>query len=103
MKLGIVIGKVISTRKNGNVEGLKILVVNYLNENMESTNTTAACIDTVNAGEGDIVLLCSSSSARLTAMTKNVATDNTIVGIVDSVSSGNKYLYRKNKGTGEQD
>ena len=97
MKLGIVIGKVISTRKTGKVEGLKILVVSYLNENMEDTNKTAACIDTVNAGEGDIVLLCSSSSARLTVATKNVATDNTIVGIVDSVSSGNKYIYRKNK------
>ena len=97
MKLGLVIGKVISTRKEGNVEGLKILVVSYLNENFEDRNKTAACIDTVNAGEGDVVLLCSSSSARLTAVTKNVATDNTIVGIVDSVSSGNKYLYRKNK------
>ena len=101
MKLGIVIGKVISTRKEGNVQGLKILVVSYLNEEMEDTNKTAACIDTVNAGEGDIVLLCSSSSARLTASTKNVATDNTIVGIVDSVSSGNKYLYRKNNNSYE--
>ena len=97
MKLGIVIGKVISTRKEGNVEGLKILVVSYLNENMQNTNKTAACIDTVNAGEGDIILLCSSSSARLTVMMKNVAADNTIVGIVDSVSSENKYIYRKNK------
>ena len=101
MKFGIVIGKVISTRKEGRVEGLKILVVNYLNEKMENTNKSAACIDTVNAGEGDIVLLCSSSSARLTTLTKNVATDNTIVGIVDSVSSGNNYLYRKNKSNGE--
>ena len=101
MKLGLVIGNVVSTRKVGKVEGLKILVVSYLNEKMEDTNKTAACIDTVNAGEGDIVLLCSSSSARLTAMTKNVATDNTIVGIVDSVSSGNDYLYRKSKSNGE--
>ena len=100
MKLGRVIGKVISTRKEGRVEGLKILVVSYLNENMEDTNRTAACIDTVNAGEGSIVLLCSSSSARLTSLTKNVATDNTIVGIVDSVSSGNEYIYRKNKSNG---
>ena len=97
MKLGIVIGKVVSTRKEGKMDGLKILVVSYLNEEMQDTNKTAACIDTVNAGEGDIVLLCSSSSARMTATTKNVATDNTIVGIVDSVASGNKYIYRKNK------
>ena len=96
MKLGLVIGNVVSTRKEGNVGGLKILVVSYLDEQMNDTKKTAACIDTVSAGEGDIVLLCSSSSARLTALTKNVATDNTIVGIVDSVSSEGKYIFKKN-------
>jgi ethanolamine utilization protein EutN len=96
MKLGLVIGNVVSTRKEGNVKGLKILVVSYLDEQMNDTKKTAACIDTVSAGEGDIVLLCSSSSARLTALTKNVATDNTIVAIVDSVSSEGKYIFKKN-------
>ncbi len=95
MKLGKVIGNVVATKKVDNIRSLKILVVNYLNEAMEETKTTAACIDTVSAGEGDIVLLCSSSSARLTKMTKNACTDNTIVGIVDSVSSGSKYIYKK--------
>jgi microcompartment protein CcmK/EutM len=97
MKLGLVIGKVVSTRKEGNVQGLKILVVSYLDEQMNDTKKTAACIDTVGAGEGDIVLLCASSSARLTVLTKNVATDNTIVGVVDSISSEGKYIFKKNK------
>ena len=96
MKLGVVTGKVVSTRKTGKVEGLKILVVSYLDEQMRDTKKTAACIDTVNAGDGDIVLLCSSSSARMTKQTHNVATDNTIVGIVDSVSVDKKYIYKKN-------
>ncbi len=95
MKFGLVIGSVVSTRKAGKLKGLKILVVNYLNENLEKTPNSAACIDTVNAGEGDIVLLCSSSSARLTEQTTDVATDNTIIGIVDSVSHGNKIIYKK--------
>jgi microcompartment protein CcmK/EutM len=96
MKLGKVIGKVVSTRKEGNINGLKILVVSYLDENLEDTKKTVACIDTVSAGEGDIVLLCSSSSARITKMTKNTASDNTIVGIVDAISSGSSYSYKKN-------
>jgi microcompartment protein CcmK/EutM len=95
MKIGRVIGKVVSTRKEGNIENLKILVVGYLDENLSDTGKSAACIDTVNAGDGDIVLLCSSSSARQTAKTKNVATDNTIVGIIDSISSGRKIIYKK--------
>jgi microcompartment protein CcmK/EutM len=96
MKLGKVIGNVVSTRKEGNITGLKILVVSYLDENLIDTKKTAACIDTVSAGEGDIVLLCSSSSARITKMTRNVASDNTIVGIIDAISMGSKYTYKKN-------
>jgi ethanolamine utilization protein EutN len=96
MKLGKVIGKVVSTRKEGNIRGAKILVVSYLNENLIDTNKTVACVDTVSAGSGDIVLLCGSSSARMTTTTKNVATDNTIIGIVDSLSSNNGYIYQKN-------
>ena len=95
MKFGLVIGKVVSTRKEGNVNGLKILVVKYLNEKLKETGTSAACIDTVNAGEGDIVLLCSSSSARLTELTENTATDNAIVGIIDSVASERNNIYQK--------
>jgi microcompartment protein CcmK/EutM len=96
MKIGKVIGNVVSSRKEGNIAGLKILVVSYLDENLSDTKKTSACIDTMSAGAGDIVLLCSSSSARMTKMTKKTASDNTIVGIIDSVSSGNKYTYKKN-------
>lgn len=100
MKLGKVIGNVVSTKKVTNISSLKILVVNYLDDSMEETGKSAACIDTVGAGEGDIVLLCSSSSARQTRLTKNVCTDNAIVGIVDSISSDNKYIYRKKRAGG---
>ncbi|MHB9012088.1 MAG: EutN/CcmL family microcompartment protein [Ignavibacteriaceae bacterium] len=34
MKLGKVIGNVVSTRKEGNLGGLKIMVVTYLDENL---------------------------------------------------------------------
>lgn len=95
MKLGMVIGNVVSTRKVVNNEGLKMLVVSYLTDELADTKKTAVCIDTVSAGKGDIVLLCSSSSARLTSMTSKAVTDNTIVGIVDAISAGGKYTYRK--------
>ena len=98
MRLGKVIGNVVSTKKEGNLDGLKIMIVTYLDENLADTKKSAACIDTVNAGDGDIVLLCSSSSARATRMTNHTATDNTIVGIVDTISSGKRYLYRKADG-----
>jgi microcompartment protein CcmK/EutM len=97
MKLGMVIGNVVSTRKVVNNEGLKMFVVSYMNDELFDTKKTAVCIDTVGAGKGDIVLLCSSSSARLTSMTGKAVTDNTIVGIVDAISAGGKYTYRKHQ------
>jgi microcompartment protein CcmK/EutM len=88
MKLGVVIGSVISTRKAGRMDGLKLLVVRYLNDRYRPTGTTAACVDTVGAGVGEVVLLCSSSSARLPAATRETATDTAIVGVVDVQASG---------------
>ena len=98
MKFGKVIGQVITSHNEGNIQGKKLLVVRYLNDKLGETDKTTACIDSVKANAGDIVLLCSSSSARLTKVTSNVATDNTIVGIVDTISSNKKNWYmRENK------
>ena len=90
MKLGTVIGTVVATRKAANMKGQKILLVRVLTEDMDRTDATLACTDTVGAGEGNVVLLCGSSSARMTARTKGVATDMSIVGIVDSVTAAGR-------------
>lgn len=95
MQLGKIIGEVVSTRKEGNVKGLKILVVRYMDKELRELQKTGACFDSVSAGVGEVVLLCSSSSARMTKLTKGVCTDNTIVGIVDSVTKGKKSIFHK--------
>jgi microcompartment protein CcmK/EutM len=65
-----------------------------LNEKLDPGPWTCVCTDTVNAKPGDVVLTCSSSSARLTAATRDVCTDNTIVAIVDIISEGKSDVYR---------
>lgn len=95
MKLAVVIGKVVADRKEGNLVGHPILVVSYLDADLNDTKKTAAVIDTTGAGAGEVVMLCGSSSARLASNMKNVATDNTIIGIVDSISMGKKDVYKK--------
>jgi len=87
----------VSTRKVDNNDGLTMLIVSYLTEELVDTGKSAVCIDSVGAGEGDIVLICSSSSARLTAATKRAVTDNTIVGIVDAISAGGRTAYLKER------
>jgi hypothetical protein len=37
----------------------------------------------------------------MTSKTTDVATDNTIVGIVDAVSAGSTYTYKKSKSRGD--
>jgi microcompartment protein CcmK/EutM len=95
MLFGKVIGQVIATRKTGNTEGHRLLVVRVLNSELADTPKTLVCVDTVNSRMEDVVLFCGSSSARQTALTKNVCTDSTIVGIVDTVSSGKTDRFRK--------
>lgn len=97
MKLAKVSGTITATRKEGIPNGLRILVVSYLDEELRETGNTGACVDTVNAGSGDVVLLCSSSSARMTELTRGAASDNTIIGIVDSISTGRDMIYSKNQ------
>jgi len=95
MKFAKVIGQVVSTRKEENIQGLKLSVIRYLDFQLNETKHSAVCTDTVKARSGDIVLVCSSSSARFTKATRTACTDNTIIGIVDTVSSEKKDWYRK--------
>ncbi len=95
MQFGKVIGNIISTRKTQCGVGLPLLVVQLLNEQLQPTGKTIACTDAMNARQGDIVLTCGSSSARMTERTHGVCTDNTIVAIVEMVSHGKTDVYRK--------
>ena len=93
MQFGEVIGNIISTQKTGKIHGIRLLVVRHLDENLKKTSKVIACTDTVNSKAGDIVLLCSSSSARMTSTTKGVCTDHSVVGIVEIISSRKKNVY----------
>lgn len=97
MQLGIVIGKVISTIHAGQKKGVPLLVVQPVDEKLKATGRSFACSDSLNARSQDLVLTCSSSSARKTAKTKEVCTDNTIVAIVDSISQNKQVVYDKDK------
>ena len=95
MQFGKVIGNVVSTQKTGATEGIRLLVVEQLDENLNSKNKFYVCTDTVNSKPGDIALTCSSSSARRTSTIKGVCTDNSIFAVVEIISSKKIDLYNK--------
>ena len=85
MYLGRVIGTVVSTSKNENLIGMKLLMVEKLTERLEREGTTEIAVDSVGAGTGEIVIVCKGSSARYVFDNGQAPVDTSIVGIVDSV------------------
>ncbi len=84
MKLGRIVGTVVSTRKDASLESLKLLVVENLTTTMEREGGYVVAVDAVGAGLGEVILYASGSSARLTPITKDRPVDAVIMGIVDN-------------------
>ena len=86
MTLGRVVGTIVATRKDPRLEGAKLLIVRQVSPEGKDESGYVIAIDTVQAGEGGLVLLVSGSSARLAEGCKEKPVDASIVGIIDEVS-----------------
>jgi carbon dioxide concentrating mechanism protein CcmL len=90
MQLAKVIGSVVSTQKSHSLTGKKLLLVQLLNADgthpEQERLREEVAVDSVGAGEGEIVLIARGSSARQVFSEPNEAIDLAIVGIVDSLS-----------------
>ncbi|MBI3178036.1 MAG: EutN/CcmL family microcompartment protein [Deltaproteobacteria bacterium] len=96
MLLGRVIGTVVATRKEAELEGLKLLLVEHSEPDGKPKGTTVVAADAVGAGLGDLVLYAAGSSARQTAFTKDRPVDAVVMAIVDLIEEQGSLRYRKN-------
>ena len=86
MFIARVIGEVVSTVKHPALSGRKLLVVEKLSEKGEPTGDTQLAVDSVDAGDGDTVLVMDEgSSAALITDMDNPPIRTIIVGVIDSV------------------
>lgn len=88
MILGRVKGHVVSSAKVEKLAGKKLLVVEILSATpagLKRTDKHMVCIDAVQAGEGELVVVVQGSSARIAPGMGEVPVDALIVGIVDSL------------------
>jgi microcompartment protein CcmK/EutM len=70
--------------KNDSLAGRKLLVVQTLDRNLESTGKPMVAVDAVGAGVGELVFWCRGKEASFPFKREDTPTDCTIVGIVDS-------------------
>ena len=82
MLKGIVVGNVVSTKKQESLMGSKFLEINLI-ENGIKTDKYIIAVDSVGAGLGEVVLVTTGSSARLALRNQFEPVDAVIVGIVD--------------------
>jgi microcompartment protein CcmK/EutM len=95
MLIGRVVGTVVSTNKEQELNGLKLLLVRGADVEGKPTGSLVVAIDAVGAGVGEVVLYASGSSARQTRVTKDRPVDATIMAIVDSIEHEGRQTYTK--------
>jgi ethanolamine utilization protein EutN len=101
MFVAMVTGSVVATQKTGSMTGHKLLVVEpyRLDEKSRSrlvaTGRTFIAVDTLGAGEGQLVLVTQGSSARLTPETKTLPIDAVVIGLVDTVRIEGREVFNR--------
>ena len=94
MLLGKVIGTVWSTKKDDKLVGAKFLIVREMDLKLKEKDNFVVAVDSVGAGESEIVLVATGSSSRQTTFTKDKPVDAVIMAIVDKLDVAIKQLSK---------
>ena len=92
MYLGRVKGTVVAARKAAGLDGQKFLIVEPLDDELNTTGDDQVAVDTVQAGPGDLVYLVGSREAALACDPWFVPVDAAIVGFVDEVHNPERVV-----------
>jgi ethanolamine utilization protein EutN len=85
--MGIVKGMVVSTQKDNNLVGFKLLIVEEIDCNQKRNGKDEVAVDLFGAGIGEIVLLCHGSPARAIINNPNAPVDLVVVGVIDTIET----------------
>ncbi|MCZ7613725.1 MAG: EutN/CcmL family microcompartment protein [Ignavibacteriaceae bacterium] len=77
-------------KKDENLVGAKFLIVRELTLDLKEKERFVVAVDSVGAGEGEVVLVATGSSSRMTSFTKDKPVDAVIMGIVDKLDVSEK-------------
>ena len=98
MLAGRVMGTVVSSNKVESLRSCKLLIVQPIElRTQKLLDDYVICVDDVGAGPGDLVFCAYGSSSRQSDSTKDVASDYSIYGIIDSIEMHGSRVYDKAK------
>jgi ethanolamine utilization protein EutN len=85
--LARVLGNVVATQKNPRYQNARVMLCQQITPEGEDLSMTILALDSVDAGEGDVVLIVQEGWGASTAATKEAgaAIDSAIVGVVDRI------------------
>jgi microcompartment protein CcmK/EutM len=98
MQLAKVVGNLVSTHKNVDIKGKKILFVQPIDEKLVPFGEEMIAIDGVGAGVGDtVIILGEGGSARMVTNATNpyAPIELCVAGIVDSIQTNDDYKIIK--------
>ncbi|MEL6929094.1 MAG: EutN/CcmL family microcompartment protein [Cyanobacteria bacterium J06600_6] len=95
MQIAQVRGTVVSTHKAPSMRGIKLLLVQYIDEEGQLLPKYEVAGDLIGAGVSEWVLVSRGSAARIEVGQEAKPLDATIVGIIDTVNVERNALYSK--------
>lgn len=85
MKLGKVVGKVWATQRDPQLEGVKLYVLQQVDQQLNPVGKPFIAVDAIGSGEGEIVFYVNAREACYAFPNKHIPSDASIVGILDSL------------------
>ncbi len=85
MRLGRVMGKVWATVKDPQLNSVKLAILQVIDEQQQPTGKIFVAADTIGTRDGDVVFWVSGGEATRPFPDRNIPSDVTIVGLVDSL------------------
>ena len=89
------VGTVIATIKEPRLRSNKLLLVQRAAPDGRPSGEVFVALDTVGAGEDELVVVSHGSAARETDTTRGAPVDAAIIGIIDYTATGGNSLFRK--------
>lgn len=95
MQIARVCGTIVSTQKEESLRGVKFLLLQFVDEDGNPLPEFEVAADSVGAGVDEWVLVSRGSAARQHPGWEEKPLDALVIGIIDTVSFNNQFLYSK--------